>query len=243
MAKYGLVGRDISYSFSKKYFTDKFEREKRKDHYQNFDIPTLSHFPSVVSENPDLKGLNVTIPYKEEILKYLDKVDDEAEEIGAVNTIKITRNDRLIGYNTDHYGFAQSLVKYLPLKQKTALILGSGGASKAIAYVLRAMGFEFKFVSRKKTADNFTYSELNKSVLDHYLMIINCTPIGTFPNTKDFPKIPYQHLTSEHFLYDLIYNPLETEFLKLGRMQRTKTCNGLKMLEYQAEKAWSIWKS
>lgn len=243
MAKYGLIGKDISYSFSKTFFTAKFEFENRLDTYHNYDIDCISKFKEIISDESDLKGLNVTIPYKESIIPLLDRVDKEAKKIKAVNTIKILRDGTLVGYNTDHYGFAKALSNLLPIKEKTALILGTGGASKSIAYVLEAMNFKYRFVSRTKTEENYTYQELNKDIISNHYLIINCTPVGTFPKMHEFPHIPYQFLTSDHFLFDLIYNPRQTEFMKLGQAKGARVSNGFKMLEYQAKKAWSIWKS
>ncbi|AFL81748.1 shikimate 5-dehydrogenase [Aequorivita sublithincola DSM 14238] len=243
MSKFGLAGKNISYSFSKTFFSEKFESEDLPHSYENFDISSIEFFPKIISETPDLKGLNVTIPYKQEVISYLHSLDKEAEKIGAVNTIKILKDNKLKGYNTDHFGFQKSLEALLPLQQKTALILGTGGASKAVAYALEKLGFSFKFVSRSKVMNTLNYEDLNKSILDNHLLIINCTPLGTFPNITDCPPIPYQFLTKNHLLFDLIYNPAETEFLKRGKLQGAKTSNGLKMLELQAEKAWEIWNS
>ncbi|UAB81073.1 shikimate dehydrogenase [Marixanthomonas sp. SCSIO 43207] len=243
MAKYGLVGKDIAYSFSKTFFSIKFEKENRQDTYHNFDIESIDQFPKIISENPDLKGLNVTIPYKEAIIPFLDRIDKEAQEIGAINTIKFQNDGSLKGYNTDHYGFAKALANFLPLKDKSALILGTGGASKAIKYVLKTMGFRYQVVSRKKTESTITYSSLNKQIIEDHCLIINCTPLGTSPNISACPTIPYQFISKDHLLFDLIYNPSQTEFLKLGRAQGAKTSNGLKMLEHQAKKAWKIWRS
>ncbi|RMA58577.1 shikimate dehydrogenase family protein [Ulvibacter antarcticus] len=243
MAKYGLIGKDIGYSFSKTFFTLKFEQEKRPDTYRNYDVDNISQLLQIVKSETELKGLNITIPYKEEVIPLLNKVDKVAKEIGAVNTIKILKDGRLVGYNTDHYGFAKALSNYFPFKEKTALILGTGGASKAVAYVLNAMGFTFRFVSRKKSKDSLSYDELNRDILNNHFLIINCTPLGTFPRVHEYPQIPYQFLTSDHLLFDLIYNPRETEFLKRGYAKGARVTNGMKMLEYQAKKAWSIWKS
>lgn len=243
MAKYGLLGKDISFSFSKTFFMAKFEQENRQDTYENFDVDCIDKLKEVLKANPNLKGLNVTIPYKEQVIPLLDRVDKEAKKIGAVNTIKISRDGKLVGYNTDHYGFAKALSDLLPIKEKTALILGTGGASKAIAYVLEAMGFSFKFVSRTKTDDNFSYEQLNRDIILNHYLIINCTPLGTFPDVHECPNIPYQFLGDDHVLFDLIYNPRESEFLKMGYGKGAKVTNGFKMLEYQAKKAWSIWKS
>ena len=167
----------------------------------------------------------------------------DASEIGAVNTIKISRKGKLIGYNTDHYGFAKALANLLPLKDKTALILGTGGASKAIAFVLEAMDFDYHFVSRTEAEQTLTYDALNRQCIQSHFLIVNCTPLGTFPDVHEFPNIPYQFLTSDHVLFDLIYNPRETEFMKRGFAKGARVSNGLKMLEHQAKKAWSIWKS
>jgi shikimate dehydrogenase len=242
MAKYGLIGNNISYSFSKTFFSIKFEKEKRNDTYHNFDIDSIEMFDSIISSTPELKGLNVTIPYKEAIIPKLDRIHKEAAAIGAVNTIKITKTGKLIGYNTDHYGFAKSLADYLPIKEKTALILGTGGASKAIAFVLDIMGFNYIFVSRTKAENTIRYETLNQKLIGQNYLIVNTTPLGTFPDVREYPNIPYQYLTKDHLLFDLIYNPHETEFLKRGFAKGARVVNGLKMLEYQANKAWAIWK-
>lgn len=243
MAKYGLIGKNIGYSFSKAFFTTKFSQENRTDTYQNFDIASIESLKDVIQANETLKGLNVTIPYKESVIPLLDRIDKEAKKIGAINTIKIHQDGSLVGYNTDHYGFAKALADFLPLKEKSALILGTGGASKAVSYVLDAMNYKYQLVSRTKTETTLSYDELNEDVISNHLLIINCTPLGTSPKTQEFPDIPYQYLSKDHLLFDLIYNPLETVFLRLGRAQGTQVTNGLKMLEYQAKKAWSIWKS
>ncbi len=243
MAKYGLIGKNIGYSFSKAFFTTKFSQENRADTYLNFDIASIESLKDVIKSNETLKGLNITIPYKESVIPLLDRIDKEAKKIGAINTIKIHQDGSLVGYNTDHYGFAKALADFLPLKEKSALILGTGGASKAVSYVLDAMNYKYQLVSRTKTETTLSYDELNEDVISNHLLIINCTPLGTFPKTQEFPDIPYQYLSKDHLLFDLIYNPLETVFLKLGRAQGTQVTNGLKMLEYQAKKAWSIWKS
>lgn len=243
MAKYGLIGKNIGYSFSQAFFNEKFAHEKREDSYHNFDIETIEDLKNILVQNPDLKGLNVTIPYKEEVLPFLDKIDKEAKKIGAVNTIKIKRNGKLIGYNTDHYGFAKSISNIFPLPAKTALILGTGGASKAVSYVLDTMFFDYKIVSRKKTEFTITYNELTKQMITNHALIVNCTPLGTFPDIQRCPDIPYEFLTNKHVLFDLIYNPRETEFLKRGFAKGARVTNGLKMLEHQAKRSWKIWKS
>lgn len=243
MSKFGLVGKNISYSFSRTYFTEKFEKENVNHTYENFDIPSINDFPKVISETSNLIGLSVTIPYKEEVIPFLNDLDEEAKKIGAVNTIKVSESKMIKGFNTDHYGFQKSLEAFLPFHKKNALILGTGGASKAIAYALEKLGFDFKFVSRNKTSSNLSYDELDENIIQNHCLIINCTPLGTFPNITDCPSIPYEFLSEKHLLFDLIYNPAETEFLKRGKHQGARISNGLKMLEFQAEKAWEIWNS
>ena len=243
MAKYGLVGKNISYSFSKTFFTTKFELENKKHSYHNFDLECINLLPEILANDKEIKGLNVTIPYKESVIPLLHRVDKEAKIIGAVNTIKVQRDGRLVGYNTDNYGFAQALATFLPLEKKTALVLGNGGAAKAVRYVLEAMDFEYKVVSRSKDENTITYTELTREIMEEHLLIINCTPLGTFPDVDEFPDIPYDYIGSNHLLFDLIYNPRETEFLKRGFAKGAQITNGLKMLEHQAKKAWSIWRS
>ena len=243
MAKYGLIGNNIGYSFSKTFFTIKFEQENSNDSYSNFDIPNVEQLFEILKNNKDIKGLNVTIPYKESVMSLLDKIDKEASIIGAVNTIKINNKGKLIGYNTDHYGFANALMGFLPIKEKKALILGTGGACKAINYVLDTMNFEITQVSRKKNKNSLTYSDLNRSIISQNLLIINCTPLGTFPDVHKFPDIPYEYLTKDHLAFDLTYNPRDTQFMKRSKAQGANVCNGLKMLEFQAKKSLAIWKS
>lgn len=242
MYRFGLIGKNIDYSFSKSYFTNKFESEGLPDTYQNFDIETIEEFPEIIQSVKNLKGLNVTIPYKEAILPFLDKLDKKAKEIGAVNTIKITENGGLIGYNTDYYGFKKSIEPYLKTHHKKALILGTGGASKAIAYALKKLGITYNHVSR--TASNnttYTYQTLSEEIIEKHHIIINCSPLGTKPNTNICPQIPYEAITRLHLLYDLIYNPDETKFLNIGKLKGATICNGLEMLKLQADKAWEIW--
>ncbi len=242
MSKFGLIGKDIDYSFSRTYFGNKFKNESLPYTYQNFDIESIALFPKIISENQDLKGLNVTIPFKEKVISYLDFLDDDAKKIGAVNTIKIYEN-RMTGYNTDHYGFKKSLEEFLPLEHKTALILGTGGASKAVAYALASLGFTYRFVSRNPSSGNFSYSELNQDLIESHCLIINSTPLGTYPDVEQYPDIPYEFLTSKHLLFDLIYNPSKTEFLRRGELENAQIVNGADMLRFQAEKAWEIWNS
>lgn len=242
MSKLGLIGKDISYSFSKAHFTAKFENEDLPFIYENFDINTISEFQNILKNNKGLRGLNVTIPYKEQIIPYLDELSKKATEIGAVNTIKIYPTGRLKGYNTDYYGFKKSIKPFLKAQHTNALILGTGGASKAIAYTLRKLNITFDYVSRTENAiAKFLYSDLTEDIIQTYPIIINCTPIGTHPKVNECPDIPYDGITKDHLLYDLIYNPIQTKFLICGEIKGATTCNGFNMLEYQAEKAWKIW--
>lgn len=239
--RFGLLGRDISYSFSRGYFSTKFEHLGLESHsYENFDLKEISVFPELLRNTNDIRGLNVTIPYKEDIIPYLDALDAQAEKIGAVNTIKFGA-DGLTGFNTDAYGFQKSLEPHLKTYHKKALILGTGGASKAIAYVLDNLGIDFSFVSRNPGKNQYAYDDLNAALLHEYLVIINCTPLGTHPNITHKPSIGYEHLGERHLLFDLIYNPERTSFLQHGAAQGAAICNGLHMLELQAEKAWEIW--
>ncbi|GAB3725251.1 shikimate dehydrogenase family protein [Flavobacterium koreense] len=240
--KFGLIGKDISYSFSKKYFTEKFSKELFDDcTYENFDIPTIEEFPNVLKENPDLKGLNVTIPYKEAIIPFLDTMSDKAFRIGAVNVIRFTKKGNLKGYNSDWYGFKKSLEPLLQPHHKKALILGTGGASKAVAFALDKLGIFYTFVSREATENAIDYNRVNVTTFDNFQIIINCTPLGTSPNTKEFPPIPYEFFTEKHIAFDLIYNPEETQFLKKAKKKGATIKNGYEMLVFQAEKAWTIW--
>ncbi len=243
MRLFALIGKNISYSFSVSYFTNKFEKERISDaRYVNFDLQSIEELPKVLSMHPSLIGMNVTIPYKKEIISLLDSLDETAAEIGAVNTVKITEKG-LVGYNTDYFGFAESLKPLLKQAHNKALILGTGGASNAVAYALKTLGISFRFVSRNPKLGQYAYSDLSATIMDKHKIIINCTPLGTFPNINESPPIPYPFLTSEHLLYDLVYNPEKTTFLKKGEKRGTITSNGLKMLELQAEKAWQIWNS
>lgn len=242
MKIFGLVGRNIDYSFSVTYFLEKFTNEKTEDVvYKNFDIPDITYFPQIIKKNKGIKGLNVTIPYKEEVVPYLDKLSRKAEEIGAVNCIKITKKGNLKGYNTDVYGFKKSLLPLLKPHHKKALILGTGGASKAIAYVLEKLEIEYKYVSRTPQPDHFSYSDISKTIMEEYTLIINCTPLGTFPNTDQCPEIDYNYFSEKHIAFDLIYNPSETKFLRLAKEKGATIQNGYDMLVYQAEKSWEIW--
>lgn len=239
---FGLVGKNIDYSFSKKYFTEKFAAALFDDcSYENFDLPVIEDFIKTITENPDLKGLNVTIPYKESVIPYLDKLSKNAEKIGAVNVIKFTKKGKLKGYNSDYYGFMKSLEPMLQPYHKKALILGTGGAAKAVAFALEKLGVLFTFVSREEKEGMIDYDLINATTFDNYQIIINCTPLGTSPNTKEFPQIPYDYFTDKHIAFDLIYNPEETVFLKKAKKKGAITKNGYEMLVLQAEKSWEIW--
>lgn len=242
---FGLLGRDISYSFSRGYFTKKFTALNLEHHsYVNFDIPKIEDFHSIIENNKSIKGINVTIPYKEEVMAYLDKIDKTAKEIGAVNTIKITKRGNLKGYNSDVVGFEKSIVPLLEKHHKKALILGTGGASKAIAYALKLNNIKYKFVSRKpKTKKQISYNDLSQEIMQDYSIIVNSTPLGTSPDVDKCPAIPYQFITSKHLLYDLIYNPEISKFLANGKANGAKIKNGYEMLELQAEESWRIWNS
>lgn len=240
---FGLLGRNISYSFSRGYFSEKFELLELENHkYVNFDIVSLNELSKIIQENnPVLCGLNVTIPYKQEVIKYLDKLHPKAKKIGAVNTIKITKKGNLKGYNTDEYGFRKSLQPLLKKHHQKALILGTGGASRAVAYALKKLKIDYKYVSRSPKSNQVLYKNIDEALLQEYTIIINCTPIGTYPNVNECPAIPYQFINDKHLLYDLIYNPKETLFLHSGKKQGAIIKNGQEMLELQAEKAWKIW--
>ena len=238
---YALIGKNISYSFSKGYFTEKFKKEHINAQYINFDIVSIEELPKLISSFPNLKGMNVTIPYKESIIPFLSELDPIAQQIGAVNTIQILPNGNLKGYNTDYYGFWKSLQPLLKSHHTKALILGTGGASKAVAYALQKNHISYRFVSRTVTDENISYQNINSSLLKEYTLIINCTPLGTFPNTELFPPIAYEFLSEKHLLFDLIYNPEKTTFLAKGKIQGTSICNGYSMLIFQAETSWEIW--
>ncbi|SKB40363.1 shikimate dehydrogenase [Salegentibacter holothuriorum] len=240
MKTFGLLGKNISYSFSRTYFTEKFKKENIDAKYYNFDLQNINQFRDVIKEMPELQGLNVTIPYKQEILDFLDDLAPEAKEIGAVNTVKVNGN-KLIGYNTDYIGFSESIKPLLKTQHNKALILGTGGASKAIAYALKKLEIEYKFVSRSSGNDRLKYEDLSEEIIRDHKVIINTTPVGTFPDIEKYPKFPIQYLTNKHLVYDLIYNPETTQLLALAKEQGATVKNGLKMLELQAESAWNIW--
>ncbi|MCW3085358.1 MAG: Shikimate dehydrogenase [Bacteroidetes bacterium] len=249
---YGLIGYPLGHSFSQKYFTEKFEKENISGcEFNLYPISTIDELPSLISSDQSIKGLSVTIPYKESVIPFLDELDETAKKIGAVNCIKVSRDEyqvaRLTGYNTDAFGFRQSIKPFLETQHERALILGTGGASKAVAYVLKEIGLDCYFVTRNKknskiqSPNIFEYSELNEYIFNAFKLIVNTTPLGTFPDINSAPEIPYQYLSPSHLLYDLVYNPAETEFLKRGKLQGAATVNGLSMLQQQAEEAWRIW--
>lgn len=247
MDKYGLIGYPLKHSFSIVYFNEKFKAENIDAEYVNFEIPRIEEFMEVVEENPNLCGLNVTIPYKEQVIPYLDELDKDTAKIGAVNVIKIIRQPKgkvkLVGYNSDIIGFTRSIEPLLkPDIHTHALILGTGGASKAIFRGLENLGIKSTFVSRTKKNDEvMTYEELTPEVMQQYKIIVNCTPVGMYPKVDECPAIPYDQLTTDHLLYDLLYNPDETLFMKRGRAQGATVKNGLEMLLLQAFAAWEIW--
>lgn len=243
MRKYGLIGYPLGHSFSKSFFTDKFEKEKIDAEYLNFEIDQIEHFKDIVKDSA-LMGLNVTIPYKREVLSLLDEISPEAKEIGAVNVIQLIRSNqqiKLVGFNSDIFGFRESIKPLLQPHHKRALILGTGGASKAIKLGLEQLKIETQYVSRKGGEGILTYEELTKEVIYSFHIIVNCTPLGTFPKTEFAPDIPYQYLTAKHLLYDLVYNPEKTLFLRQGEEKGCIIKNGLEMLHLQAIKAWEIW--
>ena len=245
MEIYGLIGEKLGHSFSKRYFTEKFEVEKIGARYELFELPDISHFPLLIANN-NFSGLNVTFPYKEKVIPFLDELDPVAKAVGAVNVIRFIQSGArtvLKGYNTDVIGFTNSLVSLLQPQHQHALILGTGGSSKAVAYALKSLNIDYHFVSRKPSEEAYSYQQLTPKILEKYKIIINCTPIGVFPNIDIAPGIPYQHLSSDHLLYDLIYNPEKTLFLKLGEERGATTKNGLDMLYGQAAAAWAIWNS
>lgn len=245
MNRYGLIGFPLTHSFSKRFFTDKFEREGITDcQYDLFEMPAITALPDLLAL-PGLRGLNVTIPHKQAVLPHLDRLDASAEKIGAVNVIKLEADGSRTGYNSDYYGFRQSLTDWLISLGRSsdklkALVLGTGGASKAVTVALSDLGISYRYVSRTKRADSFTYDEL-PTVITDYSLIINGSPVGTYPKTDEASALPYSLLTDQHLLYDLVYNPVETTFMKLGLERGAAVHNGLRMLQLQAEKAWEIW--
>ena len=238
MRTFGLIGKTLVHSFSEGYFNNKFHKEDINDaDYKNFELNNISEFTDLISKMK-LSGLNVTIPYKESVIPFLDELTPQAKAIGAVNTIQF-KDNKLIGHNTDTIGFSQSIYPLLD-ERKKALILGNGGASKAIQYTLKTLNIEYKIVSRKSS---FDYSDITSKSIGYYDIIINTTPLGTYPEIADFPQIPYKALNENHLLFDLIYNPIESTFLRFGKTKNCSIKNGLEMMEIQAESSWKIWNS
>jgi shikimate dehydrogenase len=240
---FGLIGRSIEYSFSRAFFKEKFEHLNLPHHYQNFDLQSLEELDKVW-KTKNLKGGNVTIPYKQEIIAHLDLLSPEAAEIGAVNCIHIEDNKR-VGYNTDAYGFLTSFKPLLSTKDQNAIVLGAnGGAAKAVIYALESMEIRVTKIGRRSNDEiDFTYDELDEELIESHQIIINCTPLGTHPNVNQKPNIPYHHLNYKHYLFDLVYRPEKTAFLKEGEARGSRICNGSMMLKWQAEKSWEIWNS
>lgn len=241
--QFGLVGKSLQHSFSKAYFEKKFVQLGLSNYsYHNFELEHIAQLPDLLKQQPALKGFNVTIPYKESLLPYLHVLSAEAQAIGAVNCVKI-ENGKLSGHNTDVYGFSQSIKPFLDNNHERALVLGTGGASKAVAYALNKLGVDVFFVTRheKKSANYFLYNELNAHVLQAFKLVVNTTPLGMFPATNTCPPLPYEHLTALHLAYDLVYNPETTLFLQKAAEKGALVVNGLSMLQLQAEKSWEIW--
>lgn len=246
MDKYGLIGYPLGHSFSQSYFNEKFQNENIDALYENFEIPSIENFPEIIETNPNLRGLNVTIPYKEKVISYLDVISPEAREIGAVNVIKVEpkgKNAYLTGYNSDVIGFTRSIEPLIEKYHKKALILGTGGASKAINYGLKSLGLETVFVSRYRKPDTICYEDITPKVIKEYNVIVNCTPLGMFPHTDECPNLPYEAMNTQTLLYDLIYNPDTTMFMQKGAEHGATVKNGLEMLLLQAFASWEFWHS
>ncbi|MBS7787948.1 shikimate dehydrogenase [Flavobacterium sp. CYK-55] len=238
---YGLIGKNIGYSFSKKYFTDRFAQTGATDCvYENFDLAQLEEFKKIIAEHSNLCGLNVTIPYKEAVIPYLDELSIKAQKIGAVNVIRF-KNGKLKGYNSDAFGFKKSIKPLLKPHHKKALILGTGGASKAVAFALEELNILYSFASRNDGVNTIKYEHINATTFDNFQIFIHCTPLGTYPNINTCPDLPYEYFSEQHLAFDLIYNPEETLFLKKAKNKGAQTQNGQQMLINQAEKAWRIW--
>lgn len=241
MRLFGLTGYPLSHSFSKKYFTEKFEKEGfHHCRYELFPLESIQELPQLLHANPQLEGLNVTIPYKQTVMQFLDEIQEEAAEAGAVNTIKIVAG-KVKGYNTDTFGFEQSLKEMIGDRTPRALVLGSGGASKAVVYILKKLNIPYLLVSRSADSGDLIYEELNGEIIRKHKLIIQSTPLGMFPAINSCPPLPYEAMGDDHFAFDLVYNPAETLFLKRAAESGAKTRNGLQMLHLQAEKAWQIW--
>ena len=244
MSLYGLIGYPLGHSFSKQYFTEKFEKEGINAVYETFPIASINDFPALLKAHPGLKGLSVTIPYKEQVLQFITELSEEVKAIGATNSIKIV-GDKLIAYNTDMVGFRQSFVKLLKPSHKKALVLGTGGAAKAVQYVLKQLSIDFITVTRSEVLKPglINYKMIDEKMMREYTVVINCSPAGMQPNIDTYPDIPYELVTPAHYLYDLVYKPAETLFLKKGKAQGALVENGHEMLLIQAEESWKIWNS
>lgn len=241
MRRFGLIGRSLKHSFSRNYFTQKFQDLQITDcSYELFELQSIDQFPALVKSLPDLAGLNATIPYKEEVIPFLDELHPDVQQMGACNCI-LVRAGRLIGYNTDYIGFRDSLVPKLTKPHQQALVLGSGGASKAVRYALESLGMAVQTVSRSAATGNLTYEQLSEEILEEHTLIVNTTPLGMYPEVDAAPAIPYQWVTNEHFLFDVVYNPAKTKFLALGEERGAQIANGEEMLVLQAEANWKIW--
>ena len=245
MEKYGLIGYPLGHSFSKNYFNEKFENEGISAKYINFEIPNIQNLPEVIESNPELQGFNVTIPYKEKVISYLDSVSPEARAIGAVNVVKVTHKGNKVvlkGYNSDVIGFTRSIEPMLEPCHKKALILGTGGASKSINYGLKSLGLETLFVSRFERENTIQYEKITPEIIKEYNVIVNCTPVGMYPHADECPLLPYEAMDTHTLLYDLIYNPDQTLFMRKGAEHGATVKNGLEMLLLQAFASWEFWK-
>jgi len=242
MRKFGLIGFPLEHSFSKSYFKKKFIKLQIEDvNYENYELDNINHLHNLIEKEPDINGLNVTIPHKENVIKFLHEVDDEVKKIGSVNVIKF-QNGKLKGFNTDHLGFKESLLKWIPNRNFSALILGSGGSSNAIQYCLNQLEIPFKIVSRNSGDSKITYDELRQNrALSDYNLIINSTPLGMYPNIQTFPDLDYELFTNKHYVFDLVYNPIETKLLSISKNKGANTKNGYEMLAIQADLSWEIW--
>lgn len=241
MKRYGLIGYPLTHSFSQKYFSEKFLKDQLSDHvYDNFPIKDISELKQIITSHPDLCGLNVTIPYKKEVLDFLDEQSLPVQSMGACNCIKISHG-KLSGHNTDVIGFEKSLRPFLKPEHSSALILGTGGAAAAVAYVLDQLKISYLFVSRTKGVNTITYQEIDQNIMDTHHLIVNTTPLGMYPAVEEYPPLPYEWMTSKHHCYDLIYNPAATSFLKKASAHHATVQNGAEMLIIQAEESWRIW--
>lgn len=244
MRLFGLIGFPLSHSFSRKYFTEKFNKENISDaSYELFEIEKADLLKEIIEKNSSLEGLNVTIPHKEAVIPFMDELDEPVKSIQAVNVIKVLPGNRLKGYNSDFHGFRQSLLNFLPkdFLPLKALVLGTGGASKAVKAALKDLGIEYKMVSRTASENAVSYDQITNDMISEYQLIINTSPLGMYPKIETSPQLPYEAVTSAHYLFDLVYNPEQTLFMKKGLERGAKVKNGLEMLVLQAEKAWEIW--